>query len=169
MRMVNRIMLAIVLLPALVLILMPKKEIYYMLEHKLQAQHIVISGEKLDSGLFTFKIEHPNIYYMGSVVASADSIDLLALLLYNEIDAKRLVLAKGLATELEIQNIKFRYSFISPKKINMSGIGSIGKIQGYISLDKKILYINASKVGADSNIARYMKKTKEGWTYESRF
>jgi len=169
MHLVNRIILAIVILPLLIVVLMPKKELYYLLEKRLEKQHIVISGEKLESGLFSLDIKHPKIYYMGSQVASADTIRIWTLLAYSEADIKMLSVAKGLPAEILLQKIKASHSLISPQKIKITGIGSIGKIYGNVLLNERKIELTATKANTNINIARYMKKSKEGWKYESRY
>ncbi len=169
MQLVNRIIISLILIPLLIVVLMPKKEIYYLIEKKLAKQHIVISSEELDSGLFGLNIKHPKIYYMGSQVATAKEIKMWTALVYTAIDAKMLSVAQGLPQEMIFQNIKASHSIISPKKIKIAGVGTIGNIKAQVDLAKRKVIVTADKAGVNPNISRHMKKIKGGWKYESRF
>ena len=100
------------------LLLLPKQNLYYALEHKLKKYDVIISNEKFTSNLFGFELDDAKIYAKEVNVASLQNIDVS----FGEIDIKSKEIGNSKAT-LDILNqsiiINFEptKTFISKYKI----------------------------------------------------
>jgi len=169
MQVVRNILLLLLVLPLLVVLLMPKKELYYLLEQKLEGQNIVISGEALQENLLGLTVEHPTFYLGGAPVATAKEISLWSMLFYTQADFDDLRIAEGLPTAFEVQRLRAVHSVLSPFKVSVSGESSLGTLHGEVQLKARMVHIQIAKDGDIKAMARYLKKHKEGWVYESKF
>jgi len=169
MQMVRNAVILLILLPLLTVLLMPKKELYYLLEKRLEAQNIVISGEQLQENLLGLTIEHPTLYLGGAPLATAKEISLWSLLFYTKIDFTDLVVAEGLPTAVNAKRLHLTHSVLSPLKVILTGESSLGMLDGEIQLKARMLRLNATKGGENKAFARYLKKSEKGWVYESKF
>ncbi|NKQ40580.1 MAG: hypothetical protein HF962_03320 [Sulfurovum sp.] len=169
MQMVRNILILLVLLPLAIMLLMPKKELYYLLEKKLHEQNIIISQEKISEGLLSLNIEHPVIYFSGTPLATAENINLWSLLFYTKVDFKGLMIAQGLVNEIALQKFTAVHSMFSPLAIAVDGESSLGDIDGKAQLRERVLRLNIAQGGEVKAFSKYLKKSKEGWFYESKF
>ncbi len=169
MQMVRNILIILLLLPLAVMIFMPKKELYYLMEHKLKEQNIVISGETLKEGLLSLTIENPVVYIGGAPLAKAEKITLWSLLVYTRLDARELLVAEGLPAELKFQSVGARYSIVSPTNIYLEGLGSLGTIEGNVDLLDRTVQIVIPEDAEVAALSKYLKKGDKGWVYESKF
>jgi len=81
------------------LLLLPKQNLYYALEHKLKKYDVIISNEKFTSNLFGFELDDAKIYAKEVNVASLQNIDVS----FGEIDIKSKEIGNSKAT-LDILN-----------------------------------------------------------------
>jgi len=148
---------------------MPKKELYYLLEKKLQAQNIVISGEELIEGPLSLTIEHPVFYINGASFVIAKRIRIWSILVYTKFDLDKLIVAEGLSNEVKVEKLTAIHSLATPTKILVSGKSSIGMVTGSISLIQRKIYIDVTESKQDKMLSKYLKKGEKGWYYESKF
>lgn len=169
MQMVRNTAILLILLPLVVVLFMPKRELYYLLEKKLYEKNIVISGEKLDEEFLGLTVEHPIFYLNGAAVASARKISLWSILFYTKVDFHDLKIAEGLPMALDIGVLDTSHSVLSPLQATFSGESSLGKIDGEVQLQTRIIHLNISEGGKKRAFAKYLKKSEKGWVYESKF
>ena len=169
MQVVKQIVIVLILLPFAVMFFMPKKELYYLLEKKLHKQNIMISGEVLEEGILSLTVEHPVLSFSGASLATAKSITLWSILFYSKADFEGLVVAEGLPTKFSIKELTATHSVLSPMKIAIAGESSLGTVQGQVNLGTQTVHLDLSKGGSNKAISKYLKKSKKGWYYESKF
>ncbi len=169
MQMVRNSVILLIVLPLLIMFLMPKKELYYLLEKRLEAQNIVISGEKLQENFLGLTVAHPTFYLGGAPLATAKDISLWSLLFYTKMDVTDLVVAEGLPAALSAKTVGLTHSVLSPLKAILAGESSLGLLNGEIQLKARTLRLNSTKGGENRAFAKYLKKSEKGWVYESKF
>lgn len=169
MQMVKKIAILFLVVPLLILLFMPKKELYYLLEKRLSAQNIVISGEVLEENLLGLTVKHPTIYFGGAPMATADEISLWTLLAYTKANFKGLHIAEGLPTEIRIETLDATHALFAPFDISVLGQSSLGEIEGAVALQERKIQLDIAEGGRNMALAKYLKKSEKGWTYESRF
>lgn len=169
MHMVRNIIILLIVLPLLVLFFMPKKELYYLLEKRLFAQNIVISGEKLQENLFGLTVKHPTFYLGGASVATAKEISLWSILFYSRVNFHDLQIAQGLPAELKSDLIYATHSIVSPLKVHLVGKSTLGTMEGDLQMKARTMYLNIANDGAIGGFSKYLKKSEKGWVYESKF
>jgi len=169
--MVKKILLALILLPFLVLLLAPKTELYHLLEKRLAAQDIVISGEQIHTTPIGVRLEHPTFYVKGIPVATAQSVSLWSLLLYSRMDVEGLVFDPSLKNYVpsSVHSITLVHSVIDPLHIQGTLTDPTMTGTGTIDLTGRSATLQVSKLPASSPLKRYLKHTKGGWLYESTF
>ena len=169
MQMVKKSLVLLIMLPFLVVLLMPKKELYYLLEKKLEMQNIVISGEDIQENLLGLTIAHPTIYLGGAPVATAKDISLWSMIFYTKASIRDLVIAEGLPTAMHVKSFHATHSVLSPLLVTLEGESTLGALRGEAQLKARKLHLTVAKGGENRALARYLKKSKEGWVYESKF
>jgi len=169
MQMVRNTVVLLIVLPLLVIFLMPKKELYYLLEKKLEMQNIVISGEDVHENLLGLTVEHPTFYLGGAPVATAREISLWSVLFYTKVDFHDLSIAEGLPTALDVKSFSATHSMLSPLMVLLRGESTLGALGGEIQLKARKLRLTIAKGGENSALSRYLKKSEKGWAYESKF
>ena len=169
MQMVKNIVIFLILLPLVVVVFAPKKELYFLLEKRLYEKNIVISNEELDEGWLGLTIVNPDIYYNGAIIATAEKIELWSLLLYTKVDFINLKIAEGLPTEASIQSVNVVHSILDPMNIKIDALSSLGSIEGRVSLSDRKVRLDIAKDGNIKAFAKYLKRDKKGRYYESKF
>lgn len=169
MQMVKKSVVLLIMLPFLVVLLMPKKELYYLLEKKLEMQNIVISGEDIQENLLGLTIAHPTIYLGGAPVATAKDISLWSMIFYTKASIRDLVIAEGLPTAMHVKSFHATHTVLAPLIVTLKGESTLGALQGEVQLKARKLHLTVAKGGENRTLARYLKKSKEGWVYESKF
>ncbi len=169
MQMVKKALFVAILLPLFLMIFMPKQELYYELERQLQKYNVTITGESIEESLLGLTIEHPVIYFNGAIIAKADTIELSTLLAYTTIDITKLDIADGMPVHINIADATLTHSLLSPTSIEIVASSSIGGIDGSVALVDRSIHLSVDNNGSKGIFKQYLKKTKEGWQYESRF
>lgn len=169
MQMVRNIVILLIVLPLFVVFFMPKKELYFLLEKRLSAQNITISGEVLQENLLGLTVEHPTFYLGGASIATAKEISLWSILFYTEANFYDLQIARGLPTELKVNVLHATHSVLSPLEVYLASKSSLGAVEGEIRLKKRMIHLNIAKDGTIGTFAKFLKKSKKGWVYESGF
>jgi hypothetical protein len=169
--MVKKILLVIVLLPFLILMLSPKKEIFYLFEKQLANQGIIVSDGVISEHPFGLTIEHPALYFKGAKVATAKEITLWSVLAYTRGSIEGLVVDPSLKKYLpeNVDRISLVHSIASPFVVPVTLRDKTYGGEGEIRLKERILKIRLPHLPAKSPMMRYLKHTKGGWTYEQRF
>jgi len=168
--MVKKVLIVIVSVLIASLIFMPKKELYFALEHKLVDFNIKINEGSINDTLFGLEITDADLYAQGIKVAHISNIDFTTLFIYNSISMSDISVDSSLKSMApqNIANAKLTYSIISPLKVKISSNGDFGKVEGYLDFNKTV-YLEFIEVGDIKPFIRGLKKNDNGWYYEKRF
>ena len=171
MQMVKNIFIALCIIWFALLVFMPKRELYYKLEKELAKQEIIISGEKIEEGLFSLTLKEPSVYLKGIKIATIKEISLFTLLFYTKIELETLLPDDSLKAMVPQQTeyIVLSHSLLSPLQVLIDAQGLFGTVNGYADLKERKLtidFIEAKEIGM---IKSRLKKDEKGWHYERSF
>jgi len=169
--MVKKTVIILVAFWLAVIMMMPKEELYYLLERELEKKDIKISSEKISEGWFTLSIKEPSVYVKGIKVATIEEIDIFSLLFYTRASLKGLLLDSSLErfAPKEIDKAATVYSVINPLNVALSGSGIFGEAEGSVNLTEHQLRLKFSENKNLGMLSSKLKKEGEGWIYETSF
>lgn len=152
---------------------MPKENLYYTLKNRLKAERIIIAEDKLDDTFIALNADGVALFYDGIESVNADDFSVMALGIYNKIDARNVGASQDLkkmfgfsADEVEITYAVWNYN-----EVVISAFGDFGTIDGTFELSSQTLklLLDPSLAFEKSPLIRqYFKKSEEGYIYESK-
>jgi hypothetical protein len=156
---------------------LPKKNIYYFIEHKLIEKNIQIVNETLSDNLFSFSLASLDILYNKITIAQVDKISIFPYLFSNTIEIKELVINEIFTSSVpsKIENIKIVYSLLNPLNVELYARGDFGLIEGDMGIFTHLLTakieINDSFKDKYSQLLKNknITKTEKGYVYEYQF
>ncbi len=155
--------------------LLPKENLYFYGETKLEKQNIVISNEKIISKFFGIDIQNAKIYYNSIYFGEIKKIDTKFFLLNNAIEINNLKVEDSFKNLLpsDIKDITVNYSIFDPLNLNIYANGEFGELKGsYNLIEKKIsceLKASAKMKQDYRSILNQLKFDKGVYSYEYRF
>ncbi len=169
--MVKKILIVLLLLPFLLLVFAPKKELFYLLQKQLASQGVKISGGEISENPIGLNIEHPSIYFKGVKIADIDHISLWTLLAYTHGSIGKIVFDPALKSFVppKMENISFDHIVTKPMQISVSVNDKEYIGNGAIDLKGKAVRFHFGKIPSKSPLASRLKSNKGGWDYEQRF
>ncbi len=169
--MVKKILLLIVLLPVLLWMTAPKKELLYLLEKQLASQGIVLSDGVVREQPFGLTIEHPALYFKGIKVATAKEISLWSVLVYTRGTIVSIAVDPSLQAYApkSIDRVEIVHTVTAPKTVAVRVTDPVLAGTGEVDVVGRTIKMLFPNVPAKSALARYLKHTPGGWTYEQRF
>ena len=170
MQMVKNAFIVLLSLWFALVIFMPKKELYYALEHKLDDYGIVLNEKEINENIFSLKIKDIDVYTEGIKMAHLDSIDFFTIIFYNTLDVSNVFIDSSLKSfvPLKIEKLDIVYNIINPLKVNIKTNGEFGKAVGYIDYNRTI-YLDFIEIKNIKSFKKNLKKNSNGWYYESKF
>ncbi|GHV01569.1 hypothetical protein AGMMS49521_2060 [Campylobacterota bacterium] len=165
----------IALVLILVIVFLPKKELYYLAESYLLPLKININEETASDRGLVFSLQNGQIIYDRMNITRFDEIALTTTLFYNALEIKPFVLSSEVGAFLprRIERLKATHHIFMPHIVNFSGEGEFGSFKGKLNLiDRKMaITLDApSEVQQKySQIVRMMNRTEEGLVYELQF
>ena len=171
MQMVKKILLFLLFVWVGVVILMPKTELYYLLEKKLAQQGIKLNEERMSEGLFSLHIEGLDVYVQGIKVAQIKEADVLTLLVYNRIKLKDVTLDPLLKEKLpqHIDEVSLRHWIFAPTSIKLKAEDKWGEIDGKVSLLHKKVSLEMQDGNQTLPWQQVFAKDAKGLHYEISF
>jgi len=171
MLMVKKILLSLILLPFLILLFAPKKELYYLLEQRLKPQGIVIADEAVHETPIGLTLEHPVLYVKGVRVATARELSLWSLLLYGRgvADHVRFDPAFERYAPASVARGTLTFSILHPIRISIALNDPAFEAAGEVNLKERTLSLRLSRLPGNSPLKPYLKHGKGGWVYETNY
>jgi hypothetical protein len=168
--MVKKVLIIVISVWIASLVFMPKKELYYTLEHQLAKSNIQMNEGSIDEGIFGLDIADVDVYAQGIKVAHIDNIDFTTFLFYNSIELQNVKVDSSLKSMApqDIESVDITYSIINPLKVYISAHGDFGEVDGYLD-SNKTLYFKFIQVGDIKPFVKGLKKNESGWYYEKQF
>ncbi len=171
MQMVKNFFIALLVVWLSLVILMPKKALYYKLEEVLETQSIKINEKKIEEGLFSLTLYGVDVYVKGIKLATIEKVNFFTLLLYTRMDIETLTLDDSLKnmTPTEISEVVASHGIWMPLKINIYAEGSFGKAEGHINIDEKNMRLDFNESKGIEMLKPNLKQDEKGWYYETSF
>ncbi len=171
MQMVSKAILFLFVILLSLAIFAPKRELYHLLEEQLMQNDIIINNEKIESGFFTLKLQHPELYIKGIRMAEIEEISFFTLFFYTSITARGIEADASLRKliPVEIAAISVYYHLFSPESITLNTIGSFGAAKGYLLPAENLLHLDLVEEDPAKELKPFLKKGETGWYYETSF
>jgi len=171
MQMVKKLLLSIMVLWASIIIFAPKRELYYLLENRLQKVGVVLNGELINTTFSGFKVQKAQLYFQGIKVGEIGEIDFWTIILFSQVDLKNFVPSPGMKKlfDIRLKQAKAKHRLWHPLIVKVEAEGSFGLVDGQIDLAKRNVRIQWLKVGDIHLLKPYLKKDKKGWYYEKSY
>lgn len=157
------------------MVLLPKQELFYFLEKKLEDKNIIISNEQFENKVLGFDLKYSDIYFEQINVANVEKLSIDTYLFYNQVSIKNVRLLDSFKSMFPtpLTNIYLTYSILDYENIQIKADGIFGKLYGTINLfDRKaIVYLEAtsSMTNSYSNVLKQMKFKDGRYVYEYKF
>lgn len=171
MQMVRKIFLVFLTAAIALVLFAPKRELYYLLQKKLQQEGIVLDQRQLAEKPFGLDLKGVKLYWHGLNLGSFDELEVRTYLVYNRIEGQVFKISPAMQrfVKLSIKDLKIQYRLWDPLHLLIDAEGSFGHIHGLYDLKGKILRLHWIRVGKIENLRPYLKRDKEGWYYERKF
>ncbi|MFA5233627.1 MAG: hypothetical protein WC390_04430 [Sulfurimonas sp.] len=166
-------LLNIFVFTALMLYLLPKENLYYLLEQNLEKESLVFNNEKFKDKGLQFEVRDSVLFYKGIESAEIGKTRFDFFLLYNA------VVFKGVKVSNIAQNfmppyvnrVDFRYTIFDPLRIRGKARGEFGEADIFLHLlEKKIRVIllpSEIMLQKYKNSLKKFKKSEDGeYVYE---
>jgi len=171
MQMVKNIFMGLLLVWFILIILMPKQELYYKLEQELNKNDIIINEKRIEEGLFSLTLYDSDVYIKGIKLATVKKIEFLTFLAYTRILLEELYLDDSLKSMFptQIDKAKFIHTALNPIYVDISSEGSFGKLSGIVNLEERVVRVDFNNTENINNLKSKLQKDKKGWYYETSF
>ncbi len=153
------------------LIMMPKKELYYKLEQTLVTQGIKINEQSIEEGWFSLKLNGLDVYAKGIKLAQIDEVNFFTVLFYTQIEIENLLLDESLKSMAPTKTEKatFTHAVWMPLEVDIEAQGSFGGLSGKASLTEKTVRVDFNDSKSIESLQPKLKQDEKGWYYEASF
>jgi hypothetical protein len=169
MQVVMRSLLFLAAALAVLIFFAPKKELYHLLEHRLEKRGVILGGEALQETPFGLTIRHATLWVEGAELARIREAEVGLYLPVVRLTIRDLVPAEGMERVLPValEEGVALYRLWRPREVALSLRGNFGKAEGSVDLADRVLRLRFEK--RPQGLEGSLKRTKEGWLYEYRF
>jgi len=171
MQMIKKILIVILATILSIIIFAPKDRLYFMLEEQLKAQNgVVISNEKLNSGMFGLEITKGDISINDIELIKFDLIDISSFIVSSTIKIDNIKLDKSISSMLPISelNASISHNIISPMEITIDiSSGNITQNATLKVVEDGLIQIRIDDINSTQWLKAFMQKDENGWYYET--
>lgn len=167
------VLLNIFLFSALLLYLLPKENLYYLLEQNLEKKSVVFNDEKFKDKGLQFEVRNATLFYKGVESADIGKIRFDFFLLYNAVVFKGIKLSSIAQAfmPLYVNRVDLRYTIFDPFRIRGKARGEFGEADIFLHfIEKKIRVIllpSEIMLQKYKNSLKKFKKSEDGeYVYE---
>lgn len=171
MQMVKKIATVVLLIWFVLVLFMPKEEIYFSLEKELVKNDIEINEESRSEGIFSLSLKNVTVYVKGIPLVTVEEINFFTLLFYTSIHFETLMIDESLKTmtPTEIEDLLLSQSILAPLNLSVKAEGPFGEARGNVDLDKRMLRMDFNDTKAIGMLQSKLKQGEKGWYYETSF
>ena len=152
-----------------IVLLFPKDVLWNSLVNYAKEQDVSIFSQKKIDKRYKFTAFKSKIYFQNSELAILKKAELKLWIFYNKIEIQNAQLDKNIPIlkGLKIQEARAVYTILSPKKIKIQGLCTLGHFIGEVDIFKRKGYVLLkNRKLKDDFLKQYLKKTDEGMRYE---
>lgn len=173
-RLIKALAYLVVMLILLVLFL-PKVNLYYAAEELMQKQNIYISDEEVYDTGTALELVDSKVFFDKLELMKVDTINISSWLIYSSVKLENIEINEGFSDFLpsDISSIEVKHFFYNPTHINLSGESQDSFFYGDVDLMEKKVLIHL-RVGVQSEkryktLLRKLNKEEGGYYYEYKF
>jgi hypothetical protein len=169
--MVKNIFIGLVLGWFVLLVFMPKQELYYKLEQELSKNDIKINEKRLESGLFSLTLYESDIYVKGIKLATVEKVNFFTLLLFTKITTEQLHIDDSLKALLptQIDTATMTHAIWKPIVVDVLASGLFGGLDGAFNLKERTMRLDFNDSNSIGNLKPTLQEDEKGWYYETSF
>jgi len=175
MKRLMKLLAYLVVMVILLILFLPKVNLYYAAEELLKKQNVYISDEEVYDSGFSLELVNAKVYFDKLELMQVEEIKLSPWVLYNVISLDKLDINEGFSDFLpqEISSFKAEHIFYNPTHLKLSGESSDSFFFGDVDILKRVLILHL-RVGAQSEkryktLLRKLTKEEGGYYYEYKF
>jgi len=169
--MVKKTVAVLLLIWFVIILFMPKEEIYFTLEQELIKHDIALNEESRSEGVFSLSLKNVTVYVKGIPLATIEELNFFTLLFYTCIHFDTLMIDESLQTmtPTEIKDLRISQTIWRPLDLTVKAEGPFGDASGSVDLDKRMLRMEFNDTKALGMLQSKLKQGEEGWYYETSF
>ncbi len=159
-----------------VLYFIPKTNLYYKLEHRLQPHGIVIHNEHIDDKPFWLEIKNAQLYVQKLESLHVQKTRVMLFGGYNRVDLEGITLAStfGQFMPEKIETATVSYALYNPLNIIGTMVGDFGRAEASLDLYKRLFRVNIEASSLMSSkflptLENFTRDKKGAYHYEYRF
>lgn len=166
----------------LLLIFLPKENLYYFVVQKLQKENIELLAKNTKENITSLNIANLKIKYNKVEIAKMSNTNFNSFLFFSQVDIKDIVIDSSMNKFIpsNINNIVLTHSIIDPTKIEISSKFLLGSCIGFVDLANRVIKLDLIVSSRFKNKYKYIvkqlkfknniKNTKEQrYSYEYKF
>ena len=165
------------LILALIIVFLPKVNLYYAAEKLMKDKNIYITGEEFYDNALSFDIFNARVYFDKLELMKVDKINLSPWVFYNALEFDHIDINEGFSDFLpqDISSIKVEHFFYNPLHIKLSGDSSDSFFDGDIDILNRVVGIHLNVgVKSEKRYKTLLKRlkteaTEGGYYYEYKF
>jgi hypothetical protein len=171
MQMVKKSVFIAIILWFSILAFMPKSELYYSIEKKLQAQDVKLNEKSIEEGIFSLTLKDVTVHVKGIAIANIEEVKVFSLLFYTTVQIVNLRTDDSLHAQVPAltKEAYFVHTFASPFSVSVDANGSFGLIDGEINIKDKNVHIDFIETKEMQMLQPMLTKSEKGWFYEKSF
>jgi len=171
MQMVKKTAISLLLIWFVLILFMPKEEIYFSLEKELVKNDIELNEESRSEGIFSLSLNNVTVYVKGIPLLTVEKIDFFTLLFYTSIHFETLMIDESLKTmtPTKIEDLHLSQNMLAPLTLRVNAEGPFGGASGNVDLDKRKLRMDLNDSKALGMLKSKLKEDEKGWYYETSF
>ncbi|KIM12016.1 MAG: hypothetical protein KU37_04040 [Sulfuricurvum sp. PC08-66] len=151
-----------------------KERVWYTIEAALAPYEVVIEGQEVSGLGWGMHVENAQLYLYGMHTSTIESLSIRPWILHNSVTLSHLTIPEDLkmVEGLGIDEAHITHIVWNPTVAHIDAVGSFGSLQGVIDLKERTvnLSIDPSKLMLQNRtIMPFIKRTKEGYSYDGRF
>jgi len=158
----------LILVWVFMVILMPKKSLWYEIEAVMAEQKVIVHDEKLDDALFSLDISDAELYFGAMNLARIEALEILPLGFYNSATIKNLFVGSELPILKGLHVKSAHLSYIPFCDIEIEASGNFGVVEGFVDLTKRTIELDveaSSWLKKQTVIMRKLRKQKKGYHF----
>lgn len=143
------------------LYLLPKENLYYLLEQTLKKESVVFSNEKFNDRGLQFEVRDATLFYKGVESADIDKMRFDFFLLYNAVVFKGVIVSNIAQSfmPLYVNRVDLRYTIFDPLRIRGKARGEFGEADIFLHLTEKKIKVILSP--SEIMLQKYKKSLKK--------
>ena len=173
MQLAIKILIGLLIFYLSVLFFLPKKELYFLAEEQLQEQKLIISEEKIEEGNFNIKLSEGKLFFEEMNVANFENINISSTLFTTSAKIINFMPTPSLQDIIPvgIKTLLFNHSILNLYMVDVELSGNFGEAEGVVNLETREikLFFKSDKSKSFTKLKKFLKKTEEGWIYETKF